>query len=85
MLTFQTQLNQMDQGLKGHGKLLTTLTTTQAQQCALLTSLNEKVDGIVNAILLGGVISPTRSESQQMAEPISTSNPSHGVPEGRAS
>ena len=63
MLTFQTQLNQMDQGLKGHGKLLTTLTTTQAQQCALLTSLNEKVDGIVNAILLGGVISPTQSES----------------------
>ena len=84
MEAFQIQINQMDQGLKGHGRLLTVLSETQTQQGALLTSLDEKADGIVNAIMPDGLPS-AQNDSQLTNQPSSPSNLSHGGPEGMAS
>ena len=78
---FELQLQNLDQGLKGHGAILTALSNTQAQQGALLQNLNGKVDQLVKVILPTGMIN--QSQTGQLHQATSTSpNPSQGGPEG---
>ena len=60
---FELQLQNLDQGLKGHGAILTALSNTQAQQGALLNNLNGKVDKLVHAISPSGMF--TQSQTGQ--------------------
>ena len=78
---FELQLQNLDQGLKGHGAILTALSNTQAQQGALLQNLNGKVDQLVKVISPTGMIN--QSQTGQLHQATSTSpNPSQGGPEG---
>ena len=78
----ELKLQQLDQGLKGHGAILTALSNTQAQQGQLLKNLNGKVDKLVQTITPQNVVTQSQSgHTQQIA--TSTPNTSQGGPEGR--
>ena len=50
--TYETRFQNIEEGLKGHGKILNSLAATQERQGALMTSLNDKMDTLTNLIVI---------------------------------
>ena len=82
----ETRFQHIEGGLEGHGKLLQALSTTQAQQGKLLSSLNTKIDHLTTyTAKIAGEPIPLSAEGQQPLTENSTPNTSQGEPEGMES
>ena len=82
----ELRFQQIGGGLQDHGKLLTTLSTTQAQQGKLLTSLNNKNDNLTNMTfsITGQPLPQDKTVTTPLTQPDEP-NTSHGDPEGMES
>lgn len=86
--SFESRFTDIENGLSGHGKILTSLATTQERQGALMTSLNEKMDDLTELITgtkPQDTITNELNVMNDLAKQTQTSNPSHGAPKGKSS
>ena len=82
---YELRFHNVEEGLQGHGKILTKLAETQEIQGKLMTSLNTKMDDLTQLITGEKPVDTITQELSQMPQQTSASNPSQGAPEGSAS
>lgn len=70
---FEARFQSMENGLKGHGAILTSLATAQERQGDLMSSLNKKMDDLTQ------IINAVTQQSQQAKQALA-SNPPQGAP-----
>ena len=83
--TYETRFQNIEEGLKCHGKILNSLAATQERQGALMTSLNDEMDTLTNLVTGTKPQDNFGQEISQMTEDMHASNPSHDTPGGTES
>lgn len=76
---YEARFNKVEEGLTGHGVILNTLALTQEKQGALMTTLNEKMDGLTEIMTGNKPDDHMNDPLSKMNEQAQASNPSHGT------
>ena len=82
MEAYTQRFQNVEEGLRGHGAILTSLAQTQERQGQLMSSLNTKMDNLTEIVTGTKTQDTLTQDLSLMTQSTQASNPSQGAPEG---